>query len=611
MKRSAAWVTSPDGTPSVSSVSQVDGAAFERVTATVANALNQIVAVNRPQSVELNGIASAMASLELQVTPQPSAQVPEPAAVVAARPPNQNRPPASGEPDGWSHWLSDSSTASFGQWPKVKVKATTQSAVLGTLVDEVEGRVWIKPDESPVYDPRGNLIQDGGWSYEWDARNRLLAAEMKAEHLPADLPQIRVEHRYDWLSRRVVTITKEKRVDTQTGARESVWRVLEHRHFWYDGWHLMAETVQGGAPGSVAAVTQRYIWGLDLAGDWERGMGQTRPQGSSTRTGGVGALLGVMTSAGKTYSVCNDANGNVMGFIDLGTATLTARFDYDAFGNPITNWSAPDHPASDTITRIRFGSKRQDPHTGWLYYGYRWYDAENGRWPSRDPIGERGGMNLYGMVYNNPINLFDPDGRAPMSGGFPTPFPSFIPPGGSSSRPSCEKPIWNPSNLGGLLLRVEREGRIGPDCDQCKLVEVRRLKSEALRAAINWNPTSPGWSKSNQCADQALALADYLNTYNPTVRKLHNHEPAWFYGVGGGNILPGGRFIPFVRNFGNHHVVKVTALKAADDCAMGSYYIDGFKGTPWLLQGANPGGNIGEGPWDDFNNDYPGRPPGG
>jgi RHS repeat-associated protein len=416
MRRTAAWVTTPTGTPPARGTAAADGAVFQRVTTTQSNALNQMVTVNRPQSVELSGIASASAEVELRVARQPSAQNPDPAAVVAARPPNRNRPPASGEPDGWSHWLSDTGTASFGQWPKVKVKATTQSETLGTLVDEVEGRGWIKPDESPVYDPRGNLIQDGGWTYEWDARNRLLAAEMRPQHLPDDLPQIRVEHRYDWMSRRVVTITKEKRVDTQTGARESVWRVLEHRHFWYDGWHLMAETVQGGAPGSVAAVTQRYIWGLDLAGDWERGMGQTRPQGSSTRTGGVGALLGVMTSAGKTYSVCNDANGNVMGFIDLGTATLTARFDYDAFGNPITNWTAPNHPAPETITRVRFSSKHQDPHTGWLYYGYRWYDAENGRWPSRDPIGEEGGLNLYGMVGNDPVNDVDINGEIGLAG---------------------------------------------------------------------------------------------------------------------------------------------------------------------------------------------------
>jgi len=42
-----------------------------------------------------------------------------------------------------------------------------------------------------------------------------------------------------------------------------------------------------------------------------------------------------------------------------------------------------------------------------LYYGYRYYDPTTGRWPSRDPIGERGGINLYGMVGNNPINQID------------------------------------------------------------------------------------------------------------------------------------------------------------------------------------------------------------
>jgi len=30
-----------------------------------------------------------------------------------------------------------------------------------------------------------------------------------------------------------------------------------------------------------------------------------------------------------------------------------------------------------------------------------------GRWPSRDPIGERGGMNLYGMVGNDAVNWWD------------------------------------------------------------------------------------------------------------------------------------------------------------------------------------------------------------
>jgi hypothetical protein len=41
------------------------------------------------------------------------------------------------------------------------------------------------------------------------------------------------------------------------------------------------------------------------------------------------------------------------------------------------------------------------------YYGYRYYDPVTGRWPSRDPIGERGGVNLYGFVWNGGIDSID------------------------------------------------------------------------------------------------------------------------------------------------------------------------------------------------------------
>ncbi|HEX4086658.1 MAG TPA: RHS repeat-associated core domain-containing protein [Chthoniobacteraceae bacterium] len=33
------------------------------------------------------------------------------------------------------------------------------------------------------------------------------------------------------------------------------------------------------------------------------------------------------------------------------------------------------------------------------------------RWISRDPLGERGGINLYGYVLGNPINYYDPNGE--------------------------------------------------------------------------------------------------------------------------------------------------------------------------------------------------------
>jgi uncharacterized protein RhaS with RHS repeats len=41
---------------------------------------------------------------------------------------------------------------------------------------------------------------------------------------------------------------------------------------------------------------------------------------------------------------------------------------------------------------------------------YRAYNPELGRWISRDPIGEKAGVNLYQDVQNDPINRVDPLG---------------------------------------------------------------------------------------------------------------------------------------------------------------------------------------------------------
>jgi len=44
-------------------------------------------------------------------------------------------------------------------------------------------------------------------------------------------------------------------------------------------------------------------------------------------------------------------------------------------------------------------------------YGYRYLDPLTGRWPSRDPIEEEGGDNLYGFVGNDGVNKRDYLGR--------------------------------------------------------------------------------------------------------------------------------------------------------------------------------------------------------
>jgi RHS repeat-associated protein len=56
---------------------------------------------------------------------------------------------------------------------------------------------------------------------------------------------------------------------------------------------------------------------------------------------------------------------------------------------------------------FRFSTKYQDDETDLLYYGYRYYNASTGRWLSRDPIEEDGGLNLYGFVWNDPLSEVD------------------------------------------------------------------------------------------------------------------------------------------------------------------------------------------------------------
>jgi RHS repeat-associated protein len=83
-------------------------------------------------------------------------------------------------------------------------------------------------------------------------------------------------------------------------------------------------------------------------------------------------------------------------------------------GSPINNPKPPpkDTPPSGNQTpheceSLKYSQKSKAFEGVVMYYGYRFYDPETGRWPSRDPIEEQGGVNLYGFVGNDGVNFFD------------------------------------------------------------------------------------------------------------------------------------------------------------------------------------------------------------
>ena len=49
-----------------------------------------------------------------------------------------------------------------------------------------------------------------------------------------------------------------------------------------------------------------------------------------------------------------------------------------------------------------------------VYYGCRYYHSQIGAWLDRDPVGENGGLNLYGFIDNSPTDKIDPDGHASL-----------------------------------------------------------------------------------------------------------------------------------------------------------------------------------------------------
>ena len=49
--------------------------------------------------------------------------------------------------------------------------------------------------------------------------------------------------------------------------------------------------------------------------------------------------------------------------------------------------------------------------TGLVYYNYRYYSPELGRWTKRDPIEEDGELNLYNCIVDGNLPLFSAEIR--------------------------------------------------------------------------------------------------------------------------------------------------------------------------------------------------------
>ena len=99
-------------------------------------------------------------------------------------------------------------------------------------------------------------------------------------------------------------------------------------------------------------------------------------------------------SVSSTRYVAHDLLKSVSALFDS-SGTRQAKFEYTPYGEKLTEegaWAAG--------MPFRYSCEYRDEDLGLIYYNYRHYNPRDGRWISRDPVGEDPDECLYKFVGN-------------------------------------------------------------------------------------------------------------------------------------------------------------------------------------------------------------------
>ena len=296
-----------------------------------------------------------------------------------------------------------------------------------------------------TYDADGNtLTTDDGWLYTWNSENRLIRAEKGS---------VKFEAGYDYMGRRF----EKKLYDGET--------LTVHRKFVYDGYKLIGvydalnndaeelafvwqpETAGLDVPLSMkhdgnvyyyvtdgnknvtalydatGAEAANYVYGPFGQTLAANGRGGESPAAVDYEGGKVAAICNLLSCNGDEMHRPEDLDLDMLFCMELGgdsgiggdgnASALRTVFGMEAMDRRQygASTSSPLPPGGLALVNpFRFSSEFHDDELGLVYYNYRYYNPQLGRWTKRDPIGEEGGIHLYNIATNNIINSTDING---------------------------------------------------------------------------------------------------------------------------------------------------------------------------------------------------------
>ena len=235
---------------------------------------------------------------------------------------------------------------------------------------------------------------------------------------------------------------------------------------------------------------------------------------------------------------------------------------------------------------LRFPGQLLDAHSQMHYNYFRDYDQNRGRYVESDPIGLEGGLNTYGYVGGNPINLLDASGLAPCPPGAVSPgTPCYMSdPSGKTGHPNEGR-----CATGDCVANIPRRNDLrGPDfvnfqVDMCVVSFWGTFSRDGNSfAGIGFNRTYPsilnrsgsvsfGWLNRGYIQDGDVN--NFLNGYSGSGTKA-------YYYVGGGVASSPGNGTATMIGVGAGGSVGASSNNGGSMGA-GNSYNQGETGVKW------------------------------